>query len=134
MFPNSLFRAYVTAIPALNQQFWINLMFHPIRNFALGINTDQSTHCFQFPDHITVQDVTNEMLPPSLSSSSSTSLPTVQLVSSPAPAATSTIAVTPVVSRSSSSSVTPSNAAGMQVTFAVEFENLARFDGHKVTT
>ena len=67
----------------------------------------------QFSDQITVQDVTHEMLPPS----SSTSVPTVQMVSSPAPpAATSTIAVTPVVSRSSNSSaVTPSNAAGMQV-------------------
>ena len=66
----------------------------------------------QFSDQIMVQDVTHEMLPPS----SSTSVPTVQMVSSPAPpAATSTIAVTPVVSRSSSSAVTPSNAAGMQV-------------------
>jgi len=63
-----------------------------------------------FPDHITVQDVTNEMLHSPSSSSSSTSLPTVQMASSPAPAATATIAVTPVVSRASSS-VSPSMQA-----------------------
>ena len=30
MFPNSLFRAYVAAIPALNREFGNNLMCHPV--------------------------------------------------------------------------------------------------------
>merc|ERR1711884_60116 len=68
-----------------------------------GPSSSKEPRLSAFSDQITVQDVTHEMLPPS----SSTSVPTVQMVSSPA--ATSTIAVTPVVSRSSNSSaVTPS--------------------------